>query len=144
MCGDVSRPYRRCLVWFMWLFHHCIMLYGQNYPKIGQSWSWCSRSSSRSRYKFMVKILILYVHCVLCIMCGDVSRPYQRCLVWFTWLFHHCIMFYGQNYPKIRQSWSWCSRSRYKFMVKMLILHVHCVLCIMCGDVSTVDYIRGV
>ena len=92
-----STPYSRCFDRFMWLFHHCIMFYGQNYPKIGQSWSWCSRS----RYKFMIKILILYVHCALCVMCGDVSRPYRRCLVSFMWLFHHCITFYGRNYPKI-------------------------------------------
>ena len=34
---DVSRPYRRCLDRFMWLFYHFITFYGPKYPKIRQS-----------------------------------------------------------------------------------------------------------
>ena len=42
-----------------------------------------------------------------------VSRPYRGCLDRFMWLFYHFTRFYGPKYPKICESRSWWSKSKY-------------------------------
>ena len=63
-----------------------------------------------------------------------VSRPYRGCLDRFIWLFYHFIRFYDPKYPKICESRSWWSKSKY---------YVHDQSVTLVCTFRTKDHIRG-